>query len=112
MGLKVPDSSSTWLIGLVFLVILTVQKTLVYWRLRHFRGPPGTGLTDFFHSKNMIGPRLHDWYENVNEKYGKSPPNIISQVAILPCSLTFTKDASLGSRRMFSLRLPLSSGPV
>lgn len=78
MALKLPDYSSAWLIGLVFLIIIVVQKTLAYWRLRQFRGPPGTGLTDFFHSKEMIGPRLHDWYEVVNEKYGKAPPKIIS----------------------------------
>lgn len=78
MELKLPDYSSPWLVGLVFLIILIVQKTVAYCRLRHFRGPPGTGLTDFFHSKEMIGPRLHDWYESVNEKYGKSPPMIIS----------------------------------
>lgn len=78
MGLKLPDYGSAWMIGLVSLIILIVQKTLAYWRLRHFRGPPGTGLTDFFHSKEIIRPRLHDWYESVTEKYGKTPPKIIS----------------------------------
>lgn len=78
MGLRLPNYSSVWLIGLVFLIVLVVQKTLAYCRLRHFRGPPGTGLTDLFHSKEMIGPRLHEWYENVNEKYGKTPHKIIS----------------------------------
>lgn len=77
MGSKLPNYSSSWLIGLVFLFIFILQKTRAYRRLQHFRGPPGTGLTNFFHSKNMIGPRLHDWYEIVNEKYGKTSPKII-----------------------------------
>lgn len=110
MELKLPDYSSVGLIGLIFLLNLIVQKMLAYWRLRHFKGPPGTGWTDFFHSKEMIRPRLHDWYESVTEKYGKTPPKIISWVAFLPRDLTFAKDASPGSRRMFSLPLLLRSG--
>lgn len=74
MALRLPDYNSTWLIGYVFVVILVVQKTLAYRRLRQFRGPPGTGLTDLFHSKEIAGPRLHDWYESVSDKYGKSSP--------------------------------------
>ncbi|KAI3395962.1 hypothetical protein diail_601 [Diaporthe ilicicola] len=71
MELKLPDYSSAWLIGPVFLTIILVKKTLQYYRLRHFRGPPGTGLTEFFHSKEMIGPNLHEWYKSVSEKYGE-----------------------------------------
>lgn len=76
LGLKLAKYSSPWLIGPVFLIILIVQKTLAYWRLRQFKGPPGTGLTNYFHSKEMIGPKLNDWYTSVAENYGKTPPKI------------------------------------
>jgi hypothetical protein len=74
MELKLPDYNSAWLIGLVFLTTIVVKKTLAYFRLRHIRGPPGTGLTEYFHSKEMIRPSLHEWYQSVNDKYGKKSP--------------------------------------
>lgn len=100
MELKLQDYSSAWLIGLVFLFVIVVKKTLAYRRLRHFKGPPGTGLTDFFHAKEMIGPRLHDWYQSISERYGKTRPEIISYVDFFRPKLTFEKDPSLESRRI------------
>lgn len=74
MEMKMPDYSSARLMGLVFLTILIVKKMLAYFRLRHFRGPPGTGLTKFFHSTEIIRPNLPDWYKSVSDKYGQELP--------------------------------------
>lgn len=74
MELKLPDYNSARLVGLVFLIILIAKKTLAYFRLRHFRGPPGTGLTDFFHSREIIRPNLPDWYKGISDKYGQELP--------------------------------------
>lgn len=78
--MKLPDYNSAWLISLVFVITSIMKKTWAYYRLRHIKGPPGTGLTNFFHSREMIRPNVHDWYKNVIEKYGRIArvaPNLI-----------------------------------
>lgn len=79
MELKLPDYNTVWLIGLVFVITSIAKKTWAYYRLRHFKGPPGTGLTNFFHSREMIRPALHEWYKQVSDNYGKKRPKSRAQ---------------------------------
>ncbi|KAH7139390.1 cytochrome P450 monooxygenase-like protein [Dendryphion nanum] len=41
-----------------------------YWRLRHFKGPFGTGISWLWHSRAVISGDSHIFYGYVTEKYG------------------------------------------
>ncbi|KAM4057737.1 cytochrome p450 [Hirsutella rhossiliensis] len=47
-----------------------VRRLVVYARLRRFGGPLWAGLSDWPHSLAMLRHRNHEWYAEVNEKYG------------------------------------------
>ncbi|KAF2000019.1 pisatin demethylase [Amniculicola lignicola CBS 123094] len=53
--------------GIVYLVAGRLQE---YWRLRHFKGPAGVGISWLPHSKAVIGGTAHRWYGDITEKYG------------------------------------------
>lgn len=91
MELKLPDYNTVWLIGLVFVITGIAKKTWAYWRLRHFKGPPGTGLTNFFHSREMIRPALHEWYKEVSDKYGEKRPKMTLKLDLFHPRLTHAK---------------------
>lgn len=80
------NASQLWQIGAILSVTYLIRKIIVFNRLRKFRGPPGTGFTNFFHSKAYIGPKCHEWYTYVNEKYGKYLSN--KSTMILPVLIT------------------------
>lgn len=70
-----------WFVPLLgFLVVVYfVNKLVVYARLRQFRGPRWTGLTDLPHSKAMLH-NCHEWYADVSDKYGpiaRVAPNLL-----------------------------------
>ncbi|KAL1863131.1 hypothetical protein Daus18300_008124 [Diaporthe australafricana] len=69
MALKLPDYSPAWLLSLTFLIILIVQKASAYWRLRRFRGPPGTGRIARIAPNILITSSPEVW-AHVNRKAG------------------------------------------
>lgn len=53
------------------LAVLYVLKTITtYTRLRQFRGPRWTGISNWPHSIAMLRGKCHEWYAEVNQKYG------------------------------------------
>ncbi|KAK3939350.1 pisatin demethylase [Diplogelasinospora grovesii] len=51
-------------------IIYALHKLRVYLRLRNCKGPFGVGFTELPHTWNFLGPACHEWYRDVNEKYG------------------------------------------
>jgi hypothetical protein len=50
---------------------LYVYRTIMmYAKLREFRGPSWTGISNWPHSMAMLGGNCHEWYAEVNKKYG------------------------------------------
>ncbi|KAK1722483.1 hypothetical protein CaCOL14_006198 [Colletotrichum acutatum] len=47
-----------------------VRRAALYVKLRHLGGPWWSGLTHWPHSKAIISSNCHEWYADVNEKYG------------------------------------------
>lgn len=80
MSLILFTHSHLWQILTGILTLFLVKKIILFNRLRKFRGPPGTGFTNFFHGKEVIGANCHHWYTYVNETYGpiaRIAPNIL-----------------------------------
>lgn len=75
-------SGQTWQIIAAILVVYLVYKIVIYFRLRDFKGPPGTGFTNLPHIAALLGPNSHIWYEQVSETYGK----FSCILAVAPCS--------------------------
>ncbi|KAH7304718.1 cytochrome P450 [Stachybotrys elegans] len=51
-----------------------------YLRLRRFKGPLAAGFTNLLHSRAMISGRCHEWYAEMNAKYGslaRIAPNVL-----------------------------------
>ncbi|KZL73725.1 cytochrome P450 [Colletotrichum tofieldiae] len=46
------------------------RRITQYAKLRHFGGPWWTGITHLPHSRAMVTPNCHEWYAEMNEKYG------------------------------------------
>ncbi|KAJ5360109.1 hypothetical protein N7517_009300 [Penicillium concentricum] len=69
MGLAFLSSQATALVcGLLSLYILRVITT--YAKLMQFRGPSGTGVSNWPHSMAILGGNCHEWYAEVNKKHG------------------------------------------
>lgn len=62
--------SHPWRVLAALLFVYLVDKILVYRKLRHFRGPPGTGFLDSIHSRALLGLKCHEWYGEVIREYG------------------------------------------
>lgn len=45
---------------------------MMYAKLMQFRGPLGTGISNWPHSMAMLRGNCHEWYAEVNKKYGAS----------------------------------------
>lgn len=71
--------SNPWLIASGLFVVYLVQKILAYKKLEQFRGPPGTGFFDFFHSRALLRLKCHEWYGEVTNKYGTSKRHSLSR---------------------------------
>ncbi|CAI7645479.1 unnamed protein product [Penicillium manginii] len=69
MGLNIAFSpAATLFCGLV---ILWIVKTITsYAKLRQFRGPRWTGISNWPHSLALLRHNCHEWYAEVNNKYG------------------------------------------
>ncbi|KAK4120216.1 cytochrome P450 [Parathielavia appendiculata] len=59
-----------WPLALAGLVVYLVYKVRTYYRLRHFKGPPGSGWFELWHSSAVLGDELHVQYKDVCDKYG------------------------------------------
>lgn len=58
----------TLLCGLLGLYVFRIIATYV--KLMQFRGPPGTGISNWPHSMAMLRGNCHEWYAEVNKKHG------------------------------------------
>jgi hypothetical protein len=69
MGLNIAFSpAATLFCGLV---ILWIVKTITsYAKLRQFQGPRWTGISNWPHSLALLRHNCHEWYAEVNNKYG------------------------------------------
>ncbi|KAL6705802.1 hypothetical protein ACN47E_006440 [Coniothyrium glycines] len=55
----------------VLVTYFLIGRLLEYRRLSHFKGPPTTGISWWWHSRAVFGGRAHQYYGDVCEKYGK-----------------------------------------
>ncbi|WQF88082.1 Putative cytochrome P450 [Colletotrichum destructivum] len=50
--------------------VYIVRRITLYYKLRQFAGPWWSSLTHLPHSRAMVTPNCHEWYAELNEKYG------------------------------------------
>lgn len=50
--------------------VYAVKRIVLYYKLRHFRGPWWSAITHLPHSRAMVTPNCHEWYAEINEKHG------------------------------------------
>jgi hypothetical protein len=60
-----------WLLLTAVFTLFITDKYRKYVRLRHFGGPFGTGWSEFWHSRVILGLHSHLAYKEVNDKYGE-----------------------------------------
>jgi hypothetical protein len=58
----------TLICGLLALYIFRI--TTLYAKLRKFRGPSWTGISNWPHSIAILRGNCHEWYAEVNNKHG------------------------------------------
>ncbi|KAJ0385372.1 hypothetical protein COL922a_006532 [Colletotrichum nupharicola] len=72
MGLL--STVSSWaalpVLGGVICLYFIIDRLIVYLKFRHIPGPWWTGLSSSPHSKHIMGPKVHEWYAELSEKYG------------------------------------------
>ncbi|KAF5500215.1 Cytochrome P450 monooxygenase lolP1 [Colletotrichum siamense] len=72
MGLL--STVSSWatlpVLGGMICLYFIIDRLVVYLKFRHIPGPWWTGLSSSPHSKHIMGPRVHEWYAELSEKYG------------------------------------------
>ncbi|KAK1995933.1 cytochrome P450 [Colletotrichum falcatum] len=56
------------LFAVTFLYV--IKRIALYAKLRQFDGPWWTGITHLPHSRAILTPNCHEWYAEMNEKYG------------------------------------------
>jgi hypothetical protein len=66
-----------WIVGGVVVLTYVVKELISYNRLRHFKGPPGAAISNWWHTKAFLSGRCHEYYGEANEQYG--------ELRILPC---------------------------
>lgn len=71
MGPVASLSENVTLIVCALVAAFLVHRTVVYARLRRFRGPRWTGWTDWPHSRAIMGKTCHEWYAAVSDEYGR-----------------------------------------
>ncbi|XPS93170.1 hypothetical protein M3J09_002538 [Ascochyta lentis] len=59
-----------WVLLSAIAALYIAAKYRRYDRLRHFHGPFGTGWSEFWHSRVILGLHSHLAYKDVNDKYG------------------------------------------
>lgn len=57
-------------ICLVVVTYFAIGRWREYRRLSHFKGPPTTGISWWWHSRAVIGGQAHKYYGDVCERYG------------------------------------------
>ena len=62
------EQSGAIVTGVIILYLL--RKVAIYTKLRQFGGPIGTGISDWPHSKALLSPNCHEWYESISKQYG------------------------------------------
>lgn len=78
MGLFSVSYDVRWSLALGTLVGYISYKVWAYYRLSAFKGPPGSGWFEFWHSSALLGNNSHIQYKEVCDKYGKFVPCSIS----------------------------------
>jgi hypothetical protein len=61
-----------WILVFSALVAYLVYKVRVYYRLSAFKGPPGSGWFELWHSTTWLGNNAHFKFKEVCDKYGMS----------------------------------------
>lgn len=52
------------------IVLYVVRKLLQYRKVSRFGGPRWTGVTKIPHNMRIFTGDAHQWYQDINEKYG------------------------------------------
>jgi hypothetical protein len=69
--MAIDTMSGPAVMALCGLLILYVLRTVtMYAKLRQFRGPTWTGISNWPHSVAMLRGNCHEWYAEVNKEYG------------------------------------------
>ncbi|KAK3690217.1 cytochrome P450 [Podospora appendiculata] len=79
-----------WPVLAFVLAAYLTQKVYQFYRLRHFKGPFGTGFSGIPHSIHELGPACHEWFHQVSDKYGP--------IARIGPNLLITSDPSVWSQ--------------
>lgn len=66
-----------WIITVVLLGAYSLQKIRTYYRLSSFKGPWGSGWSELWHVRAILGLKSHLKYDEVCRKYGKFENNIL-----------------------------------
>ena len=60
------------------LIAVWIYKTITdYAKLKNFKGPRWTGVSNWPHSLAILHNKCHEWYAEVNNKYGALSPSTI-----------------------------------
>lgn len=62
-------ASVTWLVTLL-IGLLSFYLWATYTKLKQFRGPRWTGISNWPHSLAILSGNCHEWYAEVSQKYG------------------------------------------
>ena len=72
MGLVNDVYALRWQLAAATAAVYALTKFRAYWRLRAFKGPLGSGFTNFWHTRSLLRWNSHLWYDDVCSKYGTS----------------------------------------
>ncbi|KAF2111057.1 cytochrome P450 [Lophiotrema nucula] len=101
--------AAEWLLVLGLAAIYAANQTHKYHRLRHFKGPFGTGWSEIPHIRAILSHKSHLWYKNVTDRYGKiarigpndlltSSPEVLSHMSAVRSPYTRTSWYNRASR--------------
>lgn len=71
MGAATLIYEARWLVASVVLAIWAVLKIKQYYRLRHFKGPFGTGWFEIWHGLAYLSGNSHLKFKEATDEYGK-----------------------------------------
>lgn len=70
MGVAALIYEARWLLTSVALAIWVALKIKQYYRLRHFKGPFGTGWFEIWHGLAYLSENSHLKFKEATDKYG------------------------------------------
>ena len=78
-----------WAIALAGLGVYVLRKLRGYWRLRHFKGPFGTGFFGLWHTRALLSWKSHVKYREVTDTYGARASTLdLIYICAASCLLT------------------------